>query len=134
MIAPVTRMTQGRLGKRGASQPRYQLALQILASVARDVGLSLRIMRKNIIRLSCLTAFTLGALALPVAAIADGGILVTVRIAPDHILPGLPVTFDCTVTNTSQTDVALATGVLLEVQPQTGPSFMSSQDDNLDQK
>lgn len=76
---------------------------------------------------------TLALLLLCFAAPAEAqNVSATIHIAPDHVLPGLPVAFTAAITNASAADVRLDRSVVLKVSPGTGPAFDSQRQGEFD--
>jgi hypothetical protein len=61
-------------------------------------------------------------------------VVITAEVVPTHILPGLPVTFDCILTNPSPVSVALETSVTMVVTPSGGETFETTSTAQLDQR
>lgn len=79
------------------------------------------------------SACGLAAFLFLAAASADAqNVTAAIRIAPEHVLPGLPVAFAATLTNASLADVVIHGAVVLKVTPGDRPAFDSRQQGEFD--
>ena len=74
----------------------------------------------------------LASMALCIASASAQNVSAVIHVAPEHVLPGLPVGFEIALTNASSADVTVATLVSLKVSGTAAGIFQVDDDASLE--